>query len=109
MIQALHIDFTDTLRTAHHIRRVHGFVGRNHHKFLDAILHAQVGYHLCTVYIVLHSLRGIVLHHRHVLVSSSMEYIVRLELLENTLHPVGLADARHHRCGLNAGVVLGHH
>ena len=109
MVQALYVDFADALRTAHDIRRVHGLVGRHHHKLLHAVLHAQVCNHLRTIDVVLHSLRGVVLHHRHMLVGSSMEHIVGLELPEDSLHAVSLANARHHRLSLYLWIIVGHH
>ena len=43
------------------------------------------------------------------LVGSSMEHIVGLELPEDLLHAVSLANARHHRLSLYLWIIVGHH
>ena len=87
LIETLHVDFADTLRATHYIGGVHRLIGRNHHELLHPIFHGQVGNDSCTVDIVLHGLARIILHHRHMLVGSGMEHIVRTEHLEHSLHP----------------------
>ena len=108
-VQTLHIDLTDALRASHHVRGVHSLVCRNHHELLHPVFHAQVCDDLRTVYIILHSLRGVVLHHRHMLVGGSMEHIVGPELPEDLLHPVFLADTCHDGLSRNLRILILHH
>ena len=56
LVQRLAIDFTDSLAAAHHVGWVHSLIGRDHHKLLGAVLHSHIGYHVRTIYIILHCL-----------------------------------------------------
>ena len=109
LVQRLHIDLTDTLRTAHHIGGVHSLVGRDHDKFLHPVFHGHIGNHLCAIDIVQNSLRGVVLHHRNVLIGSSMENVVRPVHAEYGIHS-GLAVYRgDDGLSLHIRKLLGHH
>ncbi len=94
-VERLYVDLTDTLRATHHVRWVHGLISRYHHKLLHAVFHAQVSDHLRTIYIIKDRLAGVVLHHRHMLIGSSMEHVVRTERLKHLLHTRIMTDARH--------------
>ena len=109
LVETLHVDLTDTLRTTHHVGRIHGLVGRDHHELLHPVFHGVVSDDLRTPDIVQHSLRGVVLHHRHMLVGSSMEHVVRPERTEDLLHTALTADTRHHHLRLNVREVPRHH
>ena len=109
LVQALHINFAYALAAAHHVRRIYGLVGGNHHKLLNTVFHAQVRQYPRTVYIVQDSLGRVVLHHGNMLVSGRMEHEFRLERLEDILHPDRLADTRHYGLGIHPGEFPGHH
>ena len=109
LIKRLYIDLADTLRTSHHVSRVHSLISRYHHKLLHTVFHTQVGNHLGTIDIVLHGLAGVILHHRHMLIGCSMEHIVRTETLENLLHTILLTDRSNHSLSLDVSKLLLHH
>ena len=109
LVETLHIDLTDSLRTTHHIRGVHSLVGRDHHEFLHTVFHTQIGDDLRTIYIIIHGLRRVILHHRHMLIGGGMEHVVGLELTEDLLHTALVADTRHHGLRGNLRESLGHH
>ena len=93
LIEALAVDFADSFAAAHHVGRVHGLVGGNHHKFLCSIFHRQVGNHPGAVDVVLHRNRRVVLHHRNVFVGSGVENILRTVGGKNSLHVFAVGDA----------------
>ena len=80
--QRLYIDFTNTLRTSHHIRRINCLICRDHHKLLSAILYCQICQNTRTSHIHLYRFRYVIFHHRYMFVSSCMEYILRSEFTE---------------------------
>ena len=108
LIQTLHIDFTDTLATSHHIGRVHRLVRTYHHKLLGTILHRQVRHDTRTINIVLHRLTRIILHHRHMLVGRCMEHIFRTELLVYLLHTRCITNAGHDGMRLDTRMMFAH-
>ena len=61
-------------------------VCRHHHKLRSPVFHSQVGKNLRTRHICLYRLRHIVLHHRHMLVRSGMEHILRSVFLKYLFH-----------------------
>ena len=85
--QRLYIDLADPLAASHHIGRIHCLVRRNHHKFLDPIFHRKIRKNACSHDIVLNRLIDVILHHRHMLVSSSMEDILRTIFFEYAFDP----------------------
>ena len=109
LIKTLYINLTDTLRATHHVSRVNSLIGRNHNELLNAILHAQVGYYLSTPDVVLNTFARIILHHRHMLICSCMEHIIRFKMTENFLHTVFLTDRSNHGFGLDIRIIVLHH
>ena len=108
-VEALHVDLADTFRAAHHVGRVHCFVGRDHHKLLGTELHAHVGDDLGAIDVVHDCLARVVFHHGHVFVCGGMEHIVRAEGSEHALHACTAADAGHHHFTGNVREFVGHH
>ena len=105
----MHIDFADAFGAAHHVGWVNRLVGGNHDELLDAIFHAEVGNHLRAPDVVLHAFARVVFHHRHVLVGGGVENIVGLKLVEDFLHAVFLANARHHGVRRDVWIFVFHH
>ena len=95
LIERLTIYLTNALGASHHVSWVDSFICRNHDKLLSAILHREVCYHARTIYIILHSHGWIIFHHRHMLVSGSMEHIFGSILTENLLHLCLIAYRAH--------------
>ena len=108
LVETLHIDLTDTFRAAHHVRGVHGFIGRDHHKLPHTVLHGQVGYHARTIYIIIDTLLGVVLQHGHMLVGCRMEQVVGPVLTEQRLHVLLVTDAGHQHLGLDLRPLVHH-
>ena len=79
LVERLHVNLADALRASHDVGRIDGLVGRHHDKLLHSVFGTEVGNDFRAPHIVLHALAGVVLHHRHVLVGSGMEYVVGLE------------------------------
>ena len=109
LVQALHVDLADALAAAHHVRRVHGLVRRDHHEPRHAVPHGEVGKHLRAIDVVLDALAGVVLHHRDVLVRGGVEHVLRAEVLEYVLHPPGVRDRGHNSGARDGRVVVPHH
>ena len=107
-IKTLTIDFTDTLRTPHHIRGVHRLIRGNHHKLLRSVLHGKVSYHTSSTNVILHSHPRIILHHRHVLIRCCMEHIVRPVFRENLLHTFLVCDTCHDGLSCNIRMFFSH-
>ena len=55
-VQALDIDFADTLAAAHDVGGIHGLVRGDHHKLFGAVLYAHIGNDFCAVNVVEDSL-----------------------------------------------------
>ena len=109
LVQALAIDFANTLAASHHIGRVHRLVSGNHHELLHTILDGEVRNHTGAPDIVLDGLGRVILHHRDVLVSRSVENEVRLRLGKKGFHLAGIRDAGNDGGADNVRVFLGHH
>ena len=109
LVETLHIDFADAFRTAHHVRRIHGLVGADHHELLHAVFHGQVGHDLRAFHVVLNALAGIVLHHRHMLVGGGVEHVVGTVFSEDGFHVALVADGGHDGIGLDFRELAGHH
>ena len=109
LVQALHVYFADTFRASHHVGGIHGLVGTDHHEFLYAVFHRQVGHNLRAFHIVLYALAGIVFHHWHMLVGSGMEHVVGMVFPENGFHVALVADGGHYGFGLDVRILAGHH
>ena len=108
LVERLAINLTDALRTTHDIRRVHCLVGRYHDKFLGSVFHRHICYHARSIYIILHCLSGIVLHHWHMLIGCGMEHIVGTMHTEDALHTLGISDACHYCLAINIRIILLH-
>ena len=104
--QRLHINLTDALGAAHHVRRVHSLVGRDHHKTLDLVLHGQIGKDLGADNVVLDGLGDIVLHHRHMLVCRGVEDVLGAVFVEDFLHPGLVGDVGDDGGGVDFGPFL---
>ena len=65
--------FGEPLRRAHHVGRVHRFVGRDQDEAVDAELVGRLGHQPRAAHVVLDRLARVLLHERHVLVSRRME------------------------------------
>ena len=108
-VEGLDVDLADALRAAHDIGGIDSLVRRHHHELTDAVLHREVGNDLCAVNIIQDSFRGIVLHHRHMLIGSGMEHVFRPELVEDGIHARFAADSGNHNVRIDMGILLGHH
>lgn len=104
--ERLHIDLADTLRAAHHVGRVHGLVGGDHHEALDLVFDGQVSQDLRAHDVVLDGLGDIVLHHRHVLVGRRVEDVLGAVSLEDVLHPGLVGDVGDDGEGVDLGPFL---
>ena len=80
--QTLYIDLCQTFGTAHHIGRIHGFIGRDHDHFFSTILHSHISYLTGTCDIHQNSFAGIFLHQRHVFISGGMKDNLRMIEIE---------------------------
>ena len=93
----LNINFSQTLGTAHDIRRIDGFIGRDHNHFLDIVAETLVGYIPRTVDIDKNSLTRIFLHKRYMLIRGSMKHNLRLIFIKCPPHTVKLTDISYNR------------
>src|SRR5699024_6208425 len=84
--QTLNVNLSQTLGTAHYIRRIHGLVCRNHYHFLRTVRYGHVGHLARTGNIHQDGLAGILLHQRDVLVSGGVEYYLRMVKLKDHTH-----------------------
>ena len=85
--QRLYVYLAYPLAASHHIGRIHSLIRRHHYKLFDSILHGKVRKHTGSHDIVLDRFIDIILHHRHMFVSSSMEDILRTISLEYAFNP----------------------
>ena len=108
-VQTLHINLTDTFRTAHHVSWIHSLIRRYHHEFLHSVLHTQISNDLRSVDIIQHCLTRIILHHRHMLICCSMEHVIRSILIEQSIHSGYSIDTSHNHLRINIRIVLCHH
>ena len=104
--ERLDIDLGHALRSPHHIGRVHGLVGRDHHHLLHAVAQAEVGDIARSGDVGQHRLAGILLHERHVLVGRSVEDDLRTVGRKCVVEPLGHADIADHRGEGQTGMAL---
>ena len=104
--QELHNHFATALGGAHHIRRVHGLVGTDHHKLLDAIQHRKRTHIKGTHHIILDSFHRVIFHERHMLVRSRMEHHLWPIPLENLVHAEVVAHRRNQRHQIQLVAIL---
>ena len=108
-VQALDVDFADTLAASHDVGGIHRLVRGYHHELLGAVLHGHIGNDLGAVDVVHDRLGGVVLHHGHMLVRRGMENIVRTEGAEHAFHARTAADAGDHHLAGDVREIPGHH
>ena len=109
LVQALAIDFADSLAAAHDIGRIHGLVGGYHHEFLGSVFHSEVSYNACTVDIVLDRDCRVVFHHWHVLICCCVEYVFRFVSCENAFHVFFVGDTGDDGPVADVSEIVGHH
>jgi len=90
--QTLHIDFSQTLGSSHHIGRIDCLVCRNHYHFLRPIFQSHICNLAGTDYIHQNSLTRIFFHQWHVLVSRRMKNNLGMVKLEYHTKAVFHAD-----------------
>ena len=106
--QRLGVDLGQTLGAAHHVAGIHSLVGRYHHKLVDAVFQCQVGNVACAHHVGEHCLGGVLLHHGHVLVGSSVEHIFRAIACKGSFHAVAVLDVAHVEHDVDVGKLLLH-
>ena len=109
LVQALAIDFADSLAAAHDIGRVNGLVGGYHHEFLGAVFHSEIRDDAGTIDVVLNRDCRVVLHHRNVFVCCCVEYVFRFVGREDALHVFFVGDAGDDGPVADVSEIVGHH
>ena len=107
-IKSLTVDLADALGAAHYVGWIDGFVGGDHDELLGAILHGKVSYYARTINVVLYGFGWIILHHRHMLVGSSMEDVLWPVFGEDFLHAVFFTNRGNDGLHTEVFVVISH-
>ena len=108
-VERLAVNFAQTFRTSHHVGGVYSLVGGYHDEALDAVFHAEVGYNLGALHVIVDGLAGVVFHHRHMLVGCGVENIVGMAGAEDVFHALFLHNAHHDNAALDVRKALTHH
>ncbi len=72
-VKALHIHLGQPLGGTHHVGWVDGFIGRDEYELFHVVFYRQIGHRFGAQYIGFNGFVGVLFHHGHVLISSSMK------------------------------------
>lgn len=98
--------FADTFAGPHHAGRVHRLIRRNENKTLHALIARQQSQIARTTHVHPQRLAGIILHHRHMLISSRMEDDLRHFPFKELLQAWQISDIRQHWLNFHIRVAM---
>ena len=90
--QALYVDFSQALATAHDVRGVHRLICTDHHKLLHTITYSGICHHTGTEHVCSNRLAGVLFHQGDMLVGRRMEHHLGVPVAEHIIHTVRATD-----------------
>ena len=104
LVEGLDNHFANPLAGPHDIRGVHRLVRGNHHEPLHIVHGRRLGGFKGAEHIILHRLVRAFLHQRHMLVGRRMIDNIRLIMLKNPVHTVGVPHGTNQNLQRQVGI-----